>query len=210
MSLATDFIRRRIAKLESQVERRLAVRDDLRACELQEEICRLTGWHLGDDDPSLVRRLDRLAEIHHRLGNAPAARRAYEQAFSLVLREIDPRLLTEDDLPPLSREQGLEAARQLNRIGRLHWLLGRHQAALAVLHKALVLSHRQLGTSHPGFAILVNNLGEVYQSIGDLERAESLYCQALRILGDTVGCDHPEFVRSLADLLSLFRQPDER
>ncbi len=209
VSAVSDFIRRRIAKLEAEVEVLLATRDDLRARELQEDVCRLTGWHLGEDDPSFVRHLDVLAEIHRRLGDEPAARRCYEQAFGRLLRQVDPRLLTEEEVPSLPEEQGLEAARQLNRLARLHWLLDRHEAALGLLHKALVLSRRQLGASHPGFAILVHNLGEVYQSIGDLKKAESLYYQALKILGETLGCDHPEFVRSLSDLLSLVHEPED-
>lgn len=204
----SDFIRRRIAKLEARVEALLATRDDQRARESQEDVCRLTSWHLGEDDPSFVRRLDRLAEIHRRLGDEPAARRCYKQAFACLLREVDPRLLTEEEVPSLSEEQGLTSARQLNRLARLHWLLDRHDAALRLLHKALVLSQRQLGAGHPDFAILVNNLGEVYQSIGDSQKAQALYCQALKILGETVGCDHPEFVRSLSDLLSLFHKSE--
>ncbi len=102
----------------------------------------------------------------------------------------------------------MEAARELNRLARLHWLLNRHRAALGLLHKALILSHRQLGADHPGFAILIHNLGEVYRSAGDVSKARFLYCQALEILGESVGCEHPEFVRSLSDLLSLFRKPE--
>ncbi len=200
----SEFMRRRIAKLEARAEEFVRVGEDRRARDSLEDVCRLTRWHLGEDDPRLVRYLDLLAEIHLRLGDEPASRRCYEEAARRLQVEIDPRLLAEDEA---SEEHGLESARQLNRFARFQWCLGRHDAACRLLHQALVLSRRELGVKHPDFAILLNNLGEVYQSSGETGKAESYYRRALKILGETLGREHPEFLRSLSDLLSLYDEP---
>ncbi len=204
----SDFIRRRIAKLEASVAELVAGGDDRRARELQEDVCRLAAWQPDEDGANLVRQLDVLAEIHLRLDDEPAARQCYEEACRRLQQQIDPRLFVDGEVPDLPPDESLEAACQLNRAGRLHWLLGRHEAALRLLQKALVLSRRRLGASDPDVAVLVNNLGEVYQSIGDRKQAESLYRQALGIFGETLGRDHPEFFRSLCDLLSLYAGPE--
>jgi len=204
----SDFIRRRIAKLEARVAK--LVRDGAyrRALESQEDVCRLTRWHLGEDHPSFVRHLDALAEIYRELGDEAAARRCYEsssQRLSDQIRTLYPQLL--DEKHPSRLPEGrhaLETARKLNRLAMLQWRLGEHQEATRMLRKALVLCRRQLGARHPGFAILINNLAEVYQSIGDVKKAEILYRRALKIFGETLGKDHPEFVQSLCALLSLY------
>jgi tetratricopeptide (TPR) repeat protein len=201
----SEFIHRRIAKLEAHAEEFVREGKDRHARDSLEDVCRLTRRYLDEKNPRLVGYLDLLAEINLRLGDEPEARRCYEEAARRLQAEIDPRLLTED---ATSKEHGLEAARQINRFARLQWCLGRHDTACRLLQQALVLSGRALGVGHPDFAILLSNLGEVYQSSGELDKAESYYRRALKILGETLGREHPEFLRSLFDLLSMYDELD--
>jgi len=200
----SEFMRRRISKLEDQAEEFVREGQDRRALDSLEDACRLTRWHLGENDPTLIHYLDLLAEIHLRLGEHEKARSCYEEASRRLEAEMDSRLLAADDV---SEERGLESARQLNRFARFQWFLGRHDLACRALHRAIVFSRRELGERHPDFAILLNNLGEVYQSNGEKVKAESYYRWALEILGETLGRGHPEFLRSLSDLLSLYEEP---
>ncbi len=204
----SDFIHRRIAKLEARVGKLVGESAYRRALEIQKDVCRLTRWHLGEDHPSFVRHLDALAEIYRELGDEAAARRCYESSSQRLgdeIRTLYPQLLDEEH--PASLPEGrhaLDTARKLNRLAMLQWRLGEHEQATRMLRKALVICCRQLGANHPGFAILINNLAEVYQSIGDVKKAETLYRRALKIFGETLGKEHPEYVQSLCALLDLY------
>jgi tetratricopeptide (TPR) repeat protein len=73
-------------------------------------------------------------------------------------------------------------------IGKLHWLRGDYQKALASTQRGLVL-RRKLGDRR-SIALSLNNLGLVYQDSGQFKLALDAFEQALRIrreIGDLVG-----------------------
>lgn len=73
-------------------------------------------------------------------------------------------------------------------IGKLHWLRGDYQRALASTQRALVL-RRKIGDRR-SIALSLNNLGLVYQDSGQFTLALDAFEQALRIrreIGDLVG-----------------------
>lgn len=73
-------------------------------------------------------------------------------------------------------------------IGKLHWLRGDYQKALASTQRALVL-RRKIGDRR-SIALSLNNLGLVYQDSGQFKLALDSFEQALRIrreIGDLVG-----------------------
>ncbi len=83
-------------------------------------------------------------------------------------------------------ERGI--ASTVDDIGKLHWLRGDHQKALASTQRALVL-RRKLGDRR-SIALSLNNLGLVHQDAGQLTLALDAFEQALRIrreIGDLVG-----------------------
>ncbi len=201
----SEFIRRRLTGLEGQVKELAEAGFPERALKAQQDVCRLVHSHLGTDSPELTRGLLTLAELHHELGEEEEAESCYRQTRDILreeLRRSHPDLLV--DGASAGGEQGLDAARKLNQLGKLYWLLGEYEPARKILHKALLICRQALGDDHPDFAILVNNLGEVYHSLGDFKKTEEHYCRALRILGETLGEDHPNFIRSLQDLVRLY------
>jgi tetratricopeptide (TPR) repeat protein len=83
-------------------------------------------------------------------------------------------------------ERGI--ASTVDDIGKLHWLRGDHQKALASTQRALLL-RRKLGDRR-SIALSLNNLGLVHQDAGQLTLALDAFEQALRIrreIGDLVG-----------------------
>jgi tetratricopeptide (TPR) repeat protein len=201
----SEFIRRRLTGLECQVKTLVETGLIERALKAQQDVCRFMDWHLGAESPELAKGLIALAELHHQLDEEKEAESCYRQARDILreeLRRSHPDLLV--DATPAAGEMDLDAARKLNQLGKLHWLLEEYEPARSTLHKALVICRQTLGDDHPDLAILVNNLGEVYHSLGDFAKTEEHYCRALRILGENLGEDHPDFIRSLQDLVRLY------
>jgi len=83
-------------------------------------------------------------------------------------------------------ERGI--ASTIDDLGKLQWLRGDHQLALASTQRALVL-RRKLGDRR-SIALSLNNLGIVHQDAGQFKLALDAFEQALRIrreIGDLVG-----------------------
>jgi tetratricopeptide (TPR) repeat protein len=83
-------------------------------------------------------------------------------------------------------ERGI--ASTIDDLGKLYWLRGDHQEALAATQRALVL-RRKLGDRR-SIALSLNNLGLVHQDAGQFKAALDAFEQALRIrreIGDLVG-----------------------
>ena len=59
---------------------------------------------------------------------------------------------------------------------------------------------RCLGDDHPFTATLLNYVGNDYQSLGDMKKAEALFRQALNIRRRHLGESHQETARSYHDL----------
>ena len=61
-----------------------------------------------------------------------------------------------------------------------------------------------LTENHPDYAISLNNLALLYESMGEYARAESLFRQALEISKKTLGEAHPDYAHSLNNLALLY------
>jgi tetratricopeptide (TPR) repeat protein len=80
------------------------------------------------------------------------------------------------------------AASTVDDLGKLHWLRGDYQSALASTQRALAI-RRKIGDRR-SIALSLNNLGLVYQDSGQFKLALDAFEQALRIrreIGDLVG-----------------------
>jgi CHAT domain-containing protein len=60
-----------------------------------------------------------------------------------------------------------------------------------------------LGVTHPAVAVILNNLGELYQAQGRWGEAEALHQRALHIREAALGAVHPDVVESLGHLAGL-------
>src|SRR5271157_4088258 len=61
-----------------------------------------------------------------------------------------------------------------------------------------------LGERHPDYAILLNNLAELYYAMGRHGEAEALYKQAMEICRTALGERHPDHADSLNNLALLY------
>jgi CHAT domain-containing protein len=65
-----------------------------------------------------------------------------------------------------------------------------------------------LGEAHPLFAHSLNNLGDLYHSMGDYESAEPLFRQAVEILRVALGEGHPDYAAGISNLAGVLTATD--
>jgi CHAT domain-containing protein/tetratricopeptide (TPR) repeat protein len=82
---------------------------------------------------------------------------------------------------------------------------GKYGEAITRALTATELARRHLGEDHPDFATSLNNLAELYRSMGDYAQAEPLYRQASEIWRVALGEGHPDFAASLNNLAALYQ-----
>ncbi|MCG8456497.1 MAG: tetratricopeptide repeat protein [Holophagales bacterium] len=80
---------------------------------------------------------------------------------------------------------------------------GRASEALPFYEQAVDMAEARLGAESPTLAYLHHELGSVYRSISQVDRAELEYRRALGIFEATFGAEHAELLPALADLASL-------
>jgi len=81
---------------------------------------------------------------------------------------------------------------------------GKFTEAIPIALEAVELSEKALGPDHPDTVTALNNLGELYCSMGDYAKAEPLLKRALNIKEKTLGPDHPDAARTRNDLRELY------
>ncbi len=62
-----------------------------------------------------------------------------------------------------------------------------------------------MGEDHRDYATSLNNLGTMYQDMGDYPRAEPLLCQSMEIRKKALGEDHADYAASLNNLGTLYQ-----
>ncbi|MBK6877849.1 MAG: tetratricopeptide repeat protein [Ignavibacteria bacterium] len=63
-----------------------------------------------------------------------------------------------------------------------------------------------LGENHPDYAKSLNNLAGFYEAIGNYEKAEPMFLEALRIRREVLGENHPSYATSLDNLAGLYQE----
>ena len=90
----------------------------------------------------------------------------------------------------------------LNNMGRVHYLLGDNNAALATYHAALDIRRRVLGSNHLDVAATVYNAGQSYHQKGEVATAMVLYQEFLVIAKKNLG----EYHRDVAIMTKCIAQ----
>ena len=72
-------------------------------------------------------------------------------------------------------------------------------------HKVLGTKEKTLGPEHPDVAIVLINLGKLYNSLGDNAKAEPLLLRALAIREKALGPDHPDVANILISLGIIYK-----
>ncbi|MCC5945599.1 MAG: tetratricopeptide repeat protein, partial [Bernardetiaceae bacterium] len=70
--------------------------------------------------------------------------------------------------------------------------------------QALTLRKEILGETHPDYANSLNNLGLLYEKMGNYAQAEPLYKESLKIYKEALGEKHPDYASSLNNLAILY------
>ena len=73
-----------------------------------------------------------------------------------------------------------EADRLNEQVNQLY-KAGKYSEAIPIATRVLELRKKALGPDHPDTATSLNNLAELYRSMGDYAKAEPLYERALKI-----------------------------
>ena len=68
---------------------------------------------------------------------------------------------------------------------------GKYQEAIPIAERLVEVAKRALGPEQPETAVVVENLGFLFQKIGDYAKAEPLYREALQIYQKALGPEHP-------------------
>ena len=86
--------------------------------------------------------------------------------------------------------------------------MGRHDEAEPLFRQALEIHEKTIGTAHPGYAIDLNNLGQLLRAMGQFDEAEPLYVEALGILRAKLGPDHPNTKKAEAYYAAFLAERD--
>ena len=81
---------------------------------------------------------------------------------------------------------------------------GKFQEAIPIAERAVEVAKHTLGPDHPKTADALNDLGFIFQKIGNYAKAEPLYQEALRIRQKVLGPEHSDTAASLNNLASLY------
>lgn len=146
----------------------------------------------GSGGPSYetVRELKQLAVIDARLGNYEAAEAQYD-----VVLEAFRKLGRDDDL-----------AKALLDYGSMLRMLDREAEEEAMILEALAIQERSVGTGHPAYAAVINNLGNHYFRRGDYAAARRYMEQHVELQRALYGEDGVPYGVALINYASLLRQ----
>ncbi|KAL7549730.1 hypothetical protein ACHAWF_012996 [Thalassiosira exigua] len=95
-----------------------------------------------------------------------------------------------------------EIATTMNNVGRVHYMLGDHAAALATYVEAYALRKELLSEDHLDRAASAYNLGQTHHQLGNLDEAMELYQEFRRIVSKYLGPSH----RDVAIILKCMAQ----
>ncbi len=169
----------------------------------------------------LILALDRLGGVAADSGDPAAARQAYTELERLALenkgadhwRTADARrsLAELKLIEPLSEAQKKrlsDASRLMERAERLD-LDGKAAEALPLVADALKVRRELLGTKHRAYVLSAYRLARLYNTLDNAARAEEILHQLEPSAAQSVGTDHPDHVRMLADLAFTYVDLEE-
>ena len=133
-------------------------------------------------------------EVEAKLKNAPAGR------YEILLAEVRPA--TEQD-------RSLQEARSLVAESLRLSRAGKYRDALPLAERALEIREKILGPEHVAVAILLNRIGTLNTSLGDIAKAETLFQRALKIFEKQLGGDDLSVAEVLNNLALFYKNRGE-
>ena len=163
------------------------------AAQLGEQMLQVEKEWLGEQDAKLIASLNWLAGVYEQQEEWAKAIERQELAATYS-REIhgdddwqtgDARLAVSNlkQLSTLSQDQRdeLERANQFHQESVSEYHSGNYAAAIKAATAARAIHEKILGEKHPDYATILNNLAELYRSMGDYARAERLHLKCKEI-----------------------------
>ncbi|MGA2212264.1 MAG: CHAT domain-containing tetratricopeptide repeat protein, partial [Bryobacteraceae bacterium] len=198
---------------------------------LYNEAAPLLKSALGETHPMYVQLLDSRAALYQAMGNRAGAESDYETALELRKKIFGPKhvlvaatlrnygrfvyarnavegekLLREavEIYADSSNRPAFEYANTLLALSDAERKRGDLPAARQTVQKALDVAAQGLGTHHPVYASALRNLALVQQAARDADAEKGLR-QAIAIVSEIQGDDHPDLAVYLQDLASLYQ-----
>mmetsp|Transcript_28949 Transcript_28949/g.61157 ORF Transcript_28949/g.61157 Transcript_28949/m.61157 type:complete len:793 (-) Transcript_28949:78-2456(-) len=109
---------------------------------------------------------------------------------------------TNTDVNTKSQDERREIATTMNNVGRVHYMLGDHTAALTTYIEAYTLRKDLLPANHLDLAASAYNLGQTHHQLGNLDEAMKLYVEFYDIVSNYLGSSH----RDVAIILKCMAQ----
>jgi tetratricopeptide (TPR) repeat protein/CHAT domain-containing protein len=172
---------------------------------------------LGEDHPDVVGSLEFLAEVWAASENWDAAEARWSEAIAWREKNIgaahwqtvDARLALENvrllrSLDAAQRARLRDARAANNEVLRLYGE-GRYADALALGAEALEINTAILGDRHRDIATLLNNLGVLHNSLGDVAAARRDHERALAIRQEILNDEHPVLAESFSNMGALLQ-----
>jgi tetratricopeptide (TPR) repeat protein/predicted Ser/Thr protein kinase len=132
---------------------------------------------LGSSHDGVATTLMNLGIAHAATGSYDEAAARYDQALSIYTGAYHP--------------YRSEVAGVHSHMGTLEWRRKNYQASLQHLLAAFEIQREELGERHVLTAVTLNNIGELYETIGDPDQAMEHYRLALEIEEDVFPPGHP-------------------
>jgi tetratricopeptide (TPR) repeat protein len=202
-----------------------------------EKMCRQTlelkKEALGDDHPSTLDSMNKLAIVLRLRGNYVEAEMLQQQTLGLkkeLLGEDHPSTLdSTSDVAIMLRVRGkyIEAEalqRQtfqlrkevlgdahpdtlfsMNSLAQVFRYQGKHAEAKTLQQQTLELRKEVLGNDHPDTLVSMNNLAALLLQQGKHAEAETLQRQTMGIKKEVLGDEHPSTLKSMCNLAEVFR-----
>jgi CHAT domain-containing protein/tetratricopeptide (TPR) repeat protein len=167
--------------------------DYIRALPLIARATKLHGALAGTHNPEYVNFLTNLAATYWQIGDTKRAQHLFDRALTIQ------RLLYDKPALPAI----------LQKMAGFYIGGADYARAIPLLEEACDISRSVSGTSHPDYAMTLNNLAFAYKESGCFDKAEPLCELAVNILTPTANEIHPGYPVCLTNLAQLYDQKGE-
>jgi serine/threonine protein kinase/Tfp pilus assembly protein PilF len=130
---------------------------------------------------------------HAAIGDYDSAAASYEKALAVATRSHNPYLI----------------GKIHNLFGTLEWRRKRYQASLQHLLKSLEILRQVNGKRQVSNAVTLNNIAELYETIGSFDLALEHYSLALEIEEETLEMEHPYLAYPLTGIGRIYLERKE-
>lgn len=144
------------------------------AVEISKEALRATDYARGPEASETAQALVFCALMHDAEGETTIADALYDHALALEAKT------------------GVKVAESLEEMSMWWYFTKRDAQREPMLRRALIIKKRALGAEHVEVGRTLHLLGALYADMGRYDEAELYFKQALEILQQTLGADHPD------------------